>query len=58
MHGFSKPLTELFDEDAVKCHIQTFWLNVIKCIITTYVLTSAEEKLVENHTREQSKSCV
>ena len=56
--GFPKPLTEFFVEDAIKCHIQIFWLNVMKCKLTSYVFTSDKAKLVESHAREQSKSRV
>ena len=56
--GFPKPLAEHFNEDAVKCAIPIFWLNVVRCIIRNYVFTSNEAKLVECLIREQSKSGV
>ena len=55
--GFSKPLTELFVEDAIKMSHSDL---LAKCdeVYTNYVFTSDEAKLIESHTREQSKSRV
>ena len=55
--GFPKPLTELFVEDAIKMSHSDL---LAKCdeVYTNYVFTSDEAKLIESHTREQSKSRV
>ena len=53
--GFPKPLTELFEEDAIKLSYSDL---LAKCdeVYNNYVFTSDEAKLVESHTREQSNS--
>lgn len=54
MTGFPKPLTELFEEDALKLSYSGL---LAKCDeVYNYVFTSDEAKLVKCHTREQSKS--
>ena len=55
--GFSKPLTELFVEDAVKMSHSDL---LAKCdeVYNNYMFTSDEAKSVKSNTREQSKSHV